>query len=278
MQQRYSLRALSALILSGAAILVACQKEPLSVDNTNQPDVARAYSTPAGVETIVSKLYQQEYNGQYGSADDIWTQTITMSFESHSQLGNFGMGTRAAIPRAPIDNSIGNTVANGNFRDFDFLSRNARSASNALAAIDKYLAAGFSAGGAARDARAKAFAWFNLGYALGQMSLLYDSVAILSPSLASTLAKSVQARVLVASSMSKAGGSQYGVQARLAGVNDEAGSVVSVQQSGVGLIDLGNKVADQLQAAYKSMPDAKGCVDQKSAKPAPDVGRSRLGG
>jgi hypothetical protein len=185
MQQRYSLRALSALILSGAAILVACQKEPLSVDNTNQPDVARAYSTPAGVETIVSKLFQQEYNGQYGSADDIWTQTITMSFESHSQLGNFGMGTRAAIPRAPIDNSIGNTVANGNFRDFDFLSRNARSAANALAAIDKYLAAGFSAGGAARDARAKAFAWFNLGYALGQMSLLYDSVAILSPSLAS---------------------------------------------------------------------------------------------
>ena len=41
----------------------------------------------------------------------------------------------------------------------------------------------------------------------------YPANAILSPSLASTLAKSVQARVLVASSMSKAGGSQYGVQA-----------------------------------------------------------------
>src|SRR6185436_16932760 len=95
----------------------------------------------------------------------------------------------------------------------------------------------------------------------------YPANAILSPSLASTLAKSVQARVLVASSMSKAGGSQYGVPASLAGVNGEAGCVVSVQQSGVGLSDLGNEVADQLQAAYKSMPDAKSCVDQKSAKP-----------
>jgi hypothetical protein len=174
---------MTALFLGGAALLVACQKEPLSVDNTNQPDVERAYSTPSGVETIVSKLFQQMYNGQYGASDDIWTQTLTMSFESHSQLGNFGMGTRAAIPRAPIDNSIGNTVNAGNFRDFDFLSRNARSATNALAAIDKYIAAGFSAGGAARDARAKAFAWFNLGYGMGQLSLLYDSVAILSPSI-----------------------------------------------------------------------------------------------
>ncbi len=182
MQQRHILRAAYALFLGGAAVLAGCQKEPLSIENTNQPDVARAYSTPAGVETIVSKLYQQMYNGQYGSADDIWTQTITMSFESHSQLGNFGMGTRAAIPRAPIDNSIGNTQNAGNFRDFDFLSRNSRSATNALAAIDKYLAAGFSVGGAARDARAKAFAWFTLGYGLGQLSLLYDSVAILSPS------------------------------------------------------------------------------------------------
>jgi hypothetical protein len=153
----------------------------LSVENPNQPDVARAYGTPAGVETIVSKLYQQLYNGQYGSSDDIWTQTITMSFESHSQLGNFGMGTRAAIPRAPIDNSIGNTVASGNFRDFDFLSRNARSATNAIAAIDAYIADGLTLATPQQDARAKAFAWFNLGYAFGQLSLLYDSAAVLTP-------------------------------------------------------------------------------------------------
>jgi len=95
----------------------------------------------------------------------------------------------------------------------------------------------------------------------------YPANAILSPSLAATLAKSVQARVLVSSSMSKAGGAQYAVQARLAGVNDEAGSVASVQQGGASLTDLGGRVADQLQPAYKSLTDAKACIDQRSARP-----------
>jgi len=95
----------------------------------------------------------------------------------------------------------------------------------------------------------------------------YPANAILSLSLASTLAKSVQARALLASSMSKTGGSQYAVQARLAGVNDEAGSVVTVPQGSAGLADLGNRVADQLEPAYKSMGDAKSCADQRSTKP-----------
>jgi predicted Zn-dependent protease len=95
----------------------------------------------------------------------------------------------------------------------------------------------------------------------------YPANAILSQSLASTLAKSVQARVMVTSTMTKGAGSQYAVQARLAGVNDEAGSVVTVQQGGAGLADLGGRVGDQLQAAYKSLNDSKSCVDQRSAKP-----------
>jgi hypothetical protein len=176
---------LATVLFAGTVYMAACDAHPLSVKNTSQPDVARVYGTPRDIETIVSKLFQQMYNAQYGSADDIWTQTMTMSFESHSQLGNFGMGTRAAIPRTLIDNSIGNTVAAGNFRDFDVLSRNAKSAANATAAINKYLAAGNTAGTAQRDARNKAFALFNLGYALGQISLLYDSAAIILPEQAS---------------------------------------------------------------------------------------------
>jgi hypothetical protein len=185
MKKRYTVKMLATVLLAGTAFLGACEDNPLSVKNTNNPDVARVYGSPRDIETIVSKLFQQMYNAQYGSSDDIWTQSITMSFESHSQLGNFGMGTRAAIPRSLIDNSIGNTVAIGNFRDFDVLSRNAKSAANAVAAIDKYLAAGNTAGTAQRDARAKAFALFNLGYALGQLSMLYDSAAIILPEQAS---------------------------------------------------------------------------------------------
>ena len=149
---------MSAVILSAATLLVGCRDNPLDVKNTQQPDVSQAYSAPLTVEGIVSKLFQQLWNGQHNASDNVQTQSMSMSFESHSQLGNFGMGTRAAIPRSLIDNSIGNTVNVGNFRDFDFMSRNARSATNAIAAIDKFQSDGFSIGSNARESRAKAWA------------------------------------------------------------------------------------------------------------------------
>ncbi|HJP85969.1 MAG TPA: RagB/SusD family nutrient uptake outer membrane protein [Gemmatimonadaceae bacterium] len=180
---RTSVRFMAAAVM-GLTTITACRD--MSVDNPNQPDVSKVFGTPRDVETIISKLFQQMYNGQLGSADDIFTQTITMSFESSSQLGNFGMGTRGAIPRSPIDNSIGNTVSAGNFRDFDFLSRNARGAANAIAALDKFAEGGQSTGSPARDARAKSFAYFTLGYALANLALFYDSAAILTAAVPSS--------------------------------------------------------------------------------------------
>lgn len=176
---------MSAAVLAAATFVTACRDNPLAVANTNQADVLRAFGSPKDVETITSKLFQQMYNGQYGNPDDIWTQTMTMSFESASQLGNFGMGTRSAIPRGPIDNSIGNNVNVGNFRDFDFLSRNEKGAANAIAAINRFLAAGNTIGSPARDAKSKSFAYFTLGYALGNLAMFYDSAAIVTATTAS---------------------------------------------------------------------------------------------
>jgi len=176
---------MSAVVLGTSVFVAGCND--LKVTNPNQPDVAKVFGTPRDVETIVSKLFQQMYNGQLGNADDIFSQTITMSFESSSQLGNFGMGTRGSIPRSPIDNSIGNTVSAGNFRDFDFLSRNARGAANAIAALDGFAAIGNSTGSPARDARAKSFAYFTLGYALGNLAMFYDSAAILTAAVPSSV-------------------------------------------------------------------------------------------
>ncbi|HMA20189.1 MAG TPA: hypothetical protein VKO87_05270, partial [Gemmatimonadaceae bacterium] len=184
MYHRTSVMYVSAVVIATLG-LTACIDNPLDVQNTNNPDVSRVYSSPANVETTVSQLFKNLYNGQYGSADDIWTQTLSMSFESHSQLGNFGMGTRAAIPRNPIDNSIGNVVSVGNFRDFDFLSRNAKSAANTIAAVNGFNAKSLSIGSPARDARAKSFAFFALGYALGNLAMIYDSAAIITPAQAS---------------------------------------------------------------------------------------------
>jgi tetratricopeptide (TPR) repeat protein len=94
----------------------------------------------------------------------------------------------------------------------------------------------------------------------------YPANAILSPTLAATLAKSVQAKVLVTSAMTKAS-NQYTVQGRLVGVSDEAGSVVVVPQDGLTLTDLGGRVGDRLQPAYKALPDAKACNDARASKP-----------
>ena len=56
MQQRRILRASSALFLGGAALLVGCSKEPLSVENTNQPDVARGTQQREVVDAINAEL------------------------------------------------------------------------------------------------------------------------------------------------------------------------------------------------------------------------------
>lgn len=178
MIRRLSLRVVSMLAL--VATVAACNDAALAIDNDNNPDVDRVYGNPRDVETIVSKLYQQMYNGLYGSSDNLWTQSMVMAFESSSQLGNFGMGVRGGIPRSPIDNGIGNGVNVGNLRDFSQMTRNGRSAANAVAKTNEFIAAGRSAGSAARDARNKAFGFFGMGYALGYLSLFYDSAAVIT--------------------------------------------------------------------------------------------------
>jgi len=181
MHSRATIRTLSAVVLAGVTALAACRENPLDVENTDNPDVLRVFGSPKDVETIVSRIFQQLYNGQHGEFTSTQVQTMSWSFESHSQLGNNGMGTRAAIPRSPVDNSIGNGDAGaGFFRDFDHLSRNARGAANAVAALDRFLAAGATIGSPARNARAKSFAYFALGYATGQLAMLYDSAAIVT--------------------------------------------------------------------------------------------------
>jgi len=96
----------------------------------------------------------------------------------------------------------------------------------------------------------------------------YPTDAILSPALATTLAKNIQARVLLTATLARAAGGKAAVTARLVGVNDDAGNVVSLSQpDGQSLQDFGKKVARALEPAVKALPDAKACVDQRTSKP-----------
>jgi tetratricopeptide (TPR) repeat protein len=99
----------------------------------------------------------------------------------------------------------------------------------------------------------------------------YPVDAILSPPLATTLAKNIQARVLVTGTMTRGTGGAGGpttVTARLVGVNDDAGNVVTLtQQQGQSFEDFGKKMARAMEPAVKSLPDARECIDQRTAKP-----------
>ena len=98
MQKLRAVRLWSAIAaVSGVIALVACSENTLAVKNQDNPDVPRVYSTPAGVEAIVGKLFQQMWNAQQNNTG-VGVQTMVMAFESHSGLANFGMGARASIP------------------------------------------------------------------------------------------------------------------------------------------------------------------------------------
>ena len=164
--------------VAGLALGLAACDEPLAVNNRNNPDVARVFATPTGVETVVSKSFQQAYGGMYNTSNSIWPALAVMAFESGSQLGNFGMGTQSAIPRAPWDNQRGNREEVEHFRVYDFESRNARMATNAIAALDTFRVRNLSTGVPMRDARAKSFAYFTRGFALANLALFYDSAGV----------------------------------------------------------------------------------------------------
>lgn len=159
--------------------LTACGNS-LEVQNLNNPDVARAYATPSGVEGVVGGLGVQLNNTQRES-ESINTQAKILSGEQFATVANFGMAARTQIPRGPISNDLGNDQQAGNRNNWDTFSRTSRSAATAIQAIAAYQAKGLTMGSKAQDARARAFAFMILGNALGYLSLGYDSAAIVTP-------------------------------------------------------------------------------------------------
>ena len=96
----------------------------------------------------------------------------------------------------------------------------------------------------------------------------YPLDAILSPALATTLAKNIQARFVVNSTMAKGEGGRYTVTARLIGVSDDAGNVVTlIQNAGETPEAFGKRLVGALEPAVKSITDSKSCIDQRTAKP-----------
>ena len=166
---------LSRLAALVSAVSLAACGDPLSVTNKNVVDVTSAQQSAQGIEQIIGKSFQAMFVGQYNSGG-ISLQAMNMAHESSSSLGNFGMGLRNGVPRVTVDNSRANATASGTNADFSVLTRLARQNVNALRAL-----AGISASSAPTAGRSRAFGYFVLGYAMGNLAAVYDSSAILTP-------------------------------------------------------------------------------------------------
>jgi hypothetical protein len=152
------------------AVGLACEN-PLRVENSNEPDRNRALSSPADVEALIGASYATVHQGTLGGISLV-AQLQTMGLENYSTLANFNMGPRGAVPRSAIINDRGNPGQDIHFRDFTFMHRAAWAAAQGYARLN---IPGFTLGSAGRDARARAFARFAHGAALGNLALAYDS-------------------------------------------------------------------------------------------------------
>jgi tetratricopeptide (TPR) repeat protein len=97
----------------------------------------------------------------------------------------------------------------------------------------------------------------------------YPADAILSPLPLRAFAQSLNARIMVVSTVTHDAAGKHTITARLAGLNDDAGAVVATPQgTSENHAELGGKIADGFAPALKVYADAKACVDQ--SKTAPD--------
>jgi hypothetical protein len=173
-----------------AVLIAACTSgNVLDVKDLNSPDVARAYSTPAGIESIIGSLYQQFNNGWNSNpaAGNIEPAAEMISFQGFGTVANFCENSRDAVPPNPIINDRGNQCDAENLYDFSNFQKLARNAANLVQAMDNLAATNRTTGSAAEDARDRGFAQFIVGISLGYTAIVYDSGAIITSQVGSVV-------------------------------------------------------------------------------------------
>lgn len=162
-----------------AALLTSACGELLAVRNNNAPSVEASFSTAKGIELLVGGLGVQLNNTQRAT-ESVNTQSKILAGESFATVANFGMAARAQIPRAVISNELGNDQSAGNLANFQNFQRYARNGSEAIRRLNLLRAAGDSLP-TGDQRRMIAMSYLVIGQSLGNLSLMYDSAAIITP-------------------------------------------------------------------------------------------------
>ena len=164
----------------GLVALAACSDQ-LVVQNKTAPDELRALASPTDVEHLVGSQFRVIHQWTDGDILDINSQLVCLGLENFSGLANADMGKTAAIPRAGIDNNRGNSSQAEKYNPYLNIYRAARSVALALNRLNQSTFT-FLPVSAAQVVRDRAFGYFTLGVALGDIALVYDSGSVVSPS------------------------------------------------------------------------------------------------
>jgi hypothetical protein len=175
------MRATAKVTAVSLLVVAAACDNVLEVENLSNPDIERVFATPAAVEQTIGSGFQACHNTMTNTS--LMPVVLVLALESYSQLNNFSMGPRAAIPRVPIPNALG---APSVFGEYSGLQRGTRLTSNAMRALDALMAADLSPadgvlGSPEQDLRARAFGFFAIGCQLGWTAMVYDSAAVITP-------------------------------------------------------------------------------------------------
>lgn len=169
------------VVVAATIVAMACQ-DTLGVSNPNNPNVAQVLATATDIEAVFAQGFlQMGFTANSVHTNNLSPQLNAMSLENYGNVANFDMVYRAAIPRTAIDNSVNNTGGDVHYADFQNMQKLAHTIAVAIAALDKFTAAGNTLGSPTQNARARAWGFFELGLALGNTALFYDSAAVVFP-------------------------------------------------------------------------------------------------
>ncbi len=160
--------------------LAACSESKLVVVDLEAPDQGRALQSATDVENLLTGQFRNIWNNTQGTAVSMEMQLECLGMENATGLGNAESGKYCGIPRVPVDNAINNPSATNKYYPYLYVYGAARAVAIALNQMDQ---PGFTfiPSDASQFARDKAFGFFEMGVALGNIALAYDSGSVVSP-------------------------------------------------------------------------------------------------
>lgn len=160
------------IILLALSVTLGCKK--LEVENLNNPDFAKVYSSGDDLESIAGSLFNTFYEGNHSySGPQMFLATAADN--STCAWGNQAMRDQSWEPRNAWNNAPNYSYRATSKFYFDKMYASINTASNVLKAMDGGVKIGPNG---AKDNLVRAFAKYNQGIAYGNLALMFDKAFI----------------------------------------------------------------------------------------------------